>query len=448
MRKLAVAFVLALTVVAPASAGVRESCTPAGPQAEAVCYGADVVQRDAEAYTQPGRFEAAIRKYERSWTHRALQFQYELAGDLPFVNTPWPGTHNSFNSIAQQGPALATTDSNQQLTLVDQLRMDMRSLELDAHWFPSVRAGGRSAPVVCHAGAASDHDGCSVEPLLGDVLAQVRGWLDANRDQVLLLYIEDHLAGGYPATAQVIKETLGSRVYGTGSAGDCVEVPADLTRNDVVDAGAQVIIVANSGCGQGAAWNALAFSWRNHIEDGPGDFTAFPGCGRSRSDYDTRLVRFFEDSTWLSAGAAAAANESMGDGLTPQITREMTRCGVDLFGFDQLVPGDGRNEALVWSWAPGQPQSGRKRDCSEMRGDGRWYSLSCNTKRAAACRKADGSWVVSAARVRAADAADECASLGAVADVPRTGYDNESLKSRAAGERVWIEVDPAGRGRS
>ena len=172
---------------------MRDTCAPAGAQAEAVCYGGDVLQRDAEAYADPGRFESAIQAYEKSWTHRTLAFQYELGGNVGMVNAPWLGTHNSFNSIAQQGPALSTTDANQQLTLVDQLRMDMRSLELDVHWFPSVRAGGQNAPVVCHAGAVSDHDGCSTEPLLGPVLDQISAWLKTHRDQVLLLYIEDHL---------------------------------------------------------------------------------------------------------------------------------------------------------------------------------------------------------------------------------------------------------------
>jgi hypothetical protein len=438
MKGLAIALIAAALVPASAAADINDTCAPAGAQAQTICYGGDVITRDAQAYADPGRFEPAIQAYEKSWTHRTLQFQNALANDVGMTNAPWLGTHNSFNSIAQQGPALSTTDANQQLTLVDQLRMDMRSLELDVHWFPSVRAGGQNAPVVCHAGAVSDHDGCSTEPLLGPVLDQIAGWLKTHRDQVLLLYIEDHLSGGgYPAAVAAINQSLGSMVYGTGSA-NCTELPGRLTRDDVLAAGAQVVLVANSGCGEGGDWRSLAFSWRNHKEEGPDQFRANPPCGFPRSDYDSRLIRYYEDSTWLSAGASAATGgDGVGEGLTPDTVRAMTRCGVDLFGFDQLQPGDGRNDAAVWSWQQGQPARG---DCTELRGDGRWYSLGCKQKRSAACRAADGSWIVTAKRVTAAKAAAACDDSGASFDKPRTGHDNDSLRQEAAGRRVLLAV--------
>ena len=436
-RSLLAALIAAALLPAAAHATVRDTCSPAGEPAETLCYGGDVLTRDAEAYAEPGRFETAIEAYEKSWTHRTLAFQYSLANDVGMVNAPWLGTHNSFNSIAQQGPALSTTDANQQLTLVDQLRMDMRSLELDVHWFPSVRAGGQNAPVVCHAGAVSDHDGCSTEPLLGPVLDQIAAWLHAHPRQVVLLYMEDHLAGGgYPAAVDAIDKSLGKLVYSTGSKdGSCVELPPTLTRDEVLAAGAQVVMVANSGCGEGADWRSLAFSWRNHFEEGPSQFLATPPCGFKRSDYDTRLIRYYEDSTWLSAGAGAAAGDADSPGLTPEIVRAMTKCGVDLLGFDQLQPGDGRNDAAVWSWAKDQPARG---DCTEMRGDGRWYSSGCKQKRRATCRRADGSWVLSANAVKESDAERACAVAGARFDVPRTGYDNESLALVASGKRIYL----------
>jgi hypothetical protein len=444
-RSLLVALLAAAVLPASATAAMggqlASTCAPAGQQVDTLCYGGDVLIRDGQAYAQPNRFEAAIEAYEKSWTHRTLAFQYSLAGDVGFVDAPWLGTHNSFNSIAQQGPALSTTDANQQLKLTDQLRLDMRSLEIDVHWFPSVRAGGQNAPVVCHAGAVSDHDGCSTEPLLGRVLDQIATWLRAHRGQVLLLYIEDHLAGGYPTATAAIKQSLGSLVYGTGSDGNsCKELPPALTRNDVLAAGAQVVLVANSGCGEAGDWRKLAFSWnKTHTESaGPNDFKGFPNCGPyTRTDYNSRLVRFYEDSTWLSAGASAVANEPEGDGLSPAITHQMVLCGVDLFGFDQLEPGDGRLDAAVWSWADAQPGRG---SCAQMRSDGRWYSTSCKQKHPAACRAANGSWAVTNGAVKQADAAKACAEAGAAFSVPRTGYENESLKLVTGGTAVWLGV--------
>jgi hypothetical protein len=425
----------ASTGAAPPSGQLAAQCAPAGSQAAFACYTADVAIRDGQAYAQPGRFESAIQAYERSWTHRALQMQYELGNGLGLVNAPWLGTHNSFNSIAQQGLAVSTTDANQQLTLTDQLRLDIRSLEIDAHWFPSARAGGANAAVVCHAGAVSDHDGCSTEPLLGPVLDQIAAWLRAHRGQVLLLYVEDHLAGGYDSAAATIRQSLGPLLYATGSkAGACVEVPGTLTRDEVLRAGAQVVIV--SGCGSGAAWRSAAFSWREHREETPHGFKPFPDCGPNytRADYNARLIRYFEDSTWLSTGASQL-DGSEGDGITPANAAAMTRCGVDLLGFDQLVPGDARLDAVVWSWAQGEPSRGR---CAAMAPDGRWVSTGCNAKLRAACRRPDGSWLITDRPVKQAVAAERCAGSGATFAVPRTGFENESLALAAGGARAWL----------
>ena len=71
----------------------------------------------------------------RRRTLRQLDLQYELAGDVPMRNAPWVFTHNSYNSPAEMGLALSPQDSNQRITVVDQLDEGVRSLELDVHLF-------------------------------------------------------------------------------------------------------------------------------------------------------------------------------------------------------------------------------------------------------------------------------------------------------------------------
>ena len=44
-------------------------------------------------------------------------------------NAPFIGTHNSFNSVAEMGLTTATADPNQQLSIVDQLNLDIRAIE-------------------------------------------------------------------------------------------------------------------------------------------------------------------------------------------------------------------------------------------------------------------------------------------------------------------------------
>src|SRR3954470_16226838 len=384
---LTVVFVLALSAPAPA--------TPPGPadagrDATATC-------RSAGGPCQP---EADVSGWDQTWTHRALAFQYALAGDVGLRDAPWVGTHNSFNSIAEMGNTLSDTDANQQLSLLDQLAIDVRSLELDLHSF-----AGRQ--VVCHArGADQGHAGCSIERAVGPVVAEIGGWLRAHRDQVLLLYLEDHLDGAadHDAATAALRAGLGDVIYQPSGPG-CTKLPLTLSRSAALAAGKQVIIV--SDCGEGAAWQGIAFDWSQHVESGsPGGFRDFPDCGPdyTRSVYDTNLVRYFEDSTWLSEGVSFASGEGDDPGITPATAAAMARCGVDLLGLDQLLPGDGRLDALVWSWARDEPRAGAG-DCTVQRPDGRWEARSCDERHPATCSDGAGGWLVTLKSARARDAA-------------------------------------------
>jgi hypothetical protein len=377
---------------------------PGAAAADPLTHGLTQVQRDiSNACRYAGECSSDIAAYERSDTHRTLAFQYALAGDLPLRDAPWIGTHNSFNSSTEMGPSVSDSDPNQQLSLVDQLRLDVRSLELDVHWFPN-------RPTVCH--AEGDFTGCSIEGPLDAELAKIDGWLGQHRDQVLLLYLEDHLgdAAHHDAGAAMIDSTIGARVY-RPEPGGCRELPLTLTRNAVLAAGKQVLIVG--GCGEGAPYQRLAFDWDRHVETRPVGFEGPPGCGPDfpRATWDATLVRYYEDSTWLTDGASYAGQATRDDGLTPATTSALVRCGVDLLGFDQLLPDDGRLDAAAWSWAPGEPRLGGGRRCVVQRpADGRWEARRCSAK------------------------------LGTAHPTPRTGYENEQLRIAAAGRPALLEL--------
>jgi hypothetical protein len=374
---------------------------PAVAAADPLTHGLTQLQRDAANDCRfAGVCSDEIAAYERSDTHRTLAFQYALADGLALRDAPWIGTHNSFNSATEMGPTLSDSDPNQQLSLVDQLRIDVRSLELDVHWFVN-------RPVVCH--AEGDFTGCSIEHTLDVELAKIDGWLAQHPDQVILLYLEDHLgdATGHDAGAQMIESEIGPRVY-RPSGGGCQELPLDLTRNAVRAAGKQVVIVG--GCGVGAAYQGLAFSWDKHVETRPVGFEGPSGCGPDfpRSVWDATLVRYYEDSTFLTDGASYAGQSTRDDGLTPATTTALVRCGVELLGFDQLLPGDGRLDAAVWSWADGEPRAGAGRCVVQRPSDGRWEMRHCSKK------------------------------LGPAQGVPRTGYENWRLREAAGGRPVLL----------
>jgi len=375
---------------------------PAAASADPLTHGLTQLQRDA---ANDCRFAGAcsddIASYERSHTHRALAFQYELASGLPLRDAPWIGTHNSFNSATEMGPTLSDSDPNQQLSLVDQLRIDVRGLELDVHWW-------LNRPVVCH--AEGDFTGCSIEQTLDIELRKINGWLAQHPDQVILLYLEDHLGAqqGHDAGAQMIASTIGPRVY-RPQGGGCRELPLTLTRDAVRAAGKQVIIVG--GCGVGASYQGYAFSWDKHVETRPIGFQGPPTCGPDfpRSVWDSTLVRYYEDSTFLTDGGSYVGQSTRDDGLTPATTTALVRCGVDLLGFDQLLPDDGRLDAAVWSWAPGEPRPGAGRCVVQRPSDGRWEARHCSAK------------------------------YGTAQPVPHTGYENELLREAAGGKPVLLD---------
>lgn len=371
-----------------------------------------------------------------SWVDRALNLQYRLAGDVGLRNAPFIGTHNSFNSVAEMGPTTSTSDPNQQLSIVDQLNLDIRAIELDVHWTVTPSTG-QLAPVVCH--ALPSHFPCTTEKTLGPVLGEIGGWLrePANADQVLFLYLEDHLDDqtGYDAPAAIIQQQLGDVLYTPAAGGGCQQLPLGLTRNQILAAGRQVIVVGNSTCGVGTAWPSLVFDWQDHLETQPATFSDFPRCGDdyTRAQFDSTQIRYYED------GRPSQANSPR---ITPQVAAEMARCGVDLLGLDQLVPEDPRLTALVWSWAKGQPGPGR---CAVQTFHGgtpstRWRTLDCGELRRPACRRGM-SWILGTEAVAENRGPADCRSRGARFAVPRTGFEAQLLRQRMQGAsvgQVWL----------
>ncbi len=364
-----------------------------------------------------------VSDFAGSWVDRALSLQYELGSDVPLRNAPYVGTHNSFNSTAEMGESLSAQDSNQQLNLVDQLDVDVRALELDLHRVPT--ADGYR-PVVCH--GLGGGVGCTTEKQFGPVLGEISGWLrePENSDQVLLLYLEDDLSteATHDDAADSIASKLGDLVY-RPPGGGCTEVSPDVTRDEIRAAGKQVLIV--SGCGKGSAWQSYAYSWQEHRESRPFGFEDYPSCGPDYDvrEYDFRLIRYYEDSTRLTKGSGSAD-----DGITPPTAAAMARCGVDLIGLDQVEPFDGRLESLVWSWAPQQPGDGR---CALIKTGaklpyGRWFAKTCGVKRRPACRRGER-WIVPRGAVEPREAKRACRRHRAIFAVPRTGYENELLRS-------------------
>lgn len=425
-----------------AAGGPRPACVGLGKLGERIaaeCTRLGVGEEQCASSIGRRVVRSEIRDFEASALARTLAFERQLGDVLGLRDAPFAGTHNSFNSTSES-PTLSTTDSNQQLGLADQLRLGMRSLELDVHWLPSPRAGGAFAPVLCHGQGAA---GCTDERLLAERLPEVVAWLDANPREVVLLYLEDQIddPAGYAASAKVVREALGDRLHAPAGPG-CTTLPLDLTRAAVRAAGAQVVVTGDCGTG---AWQGVSHSWPDSVrfETRPQGYGAYPACGGAKAiAARPKIVRYFEDSTFVSPLTATVGASSADDGLTPATVREMGRCGVDLLGFDQLVPGDPRLPALAWSFIDGPPAAGDP-TCTARRSDSRWESRGCRTKLRPSCRRADGSWFVLAKTTTRNAAGTACRKAGGLFRSPRTAHQNQLLADAAGAGETWIAYRPA-----
>lgn len=393
--------------------------------------------------------QAARDAYLQSWVHRAAQFQYELGDPLPLRDAQWIGTHNSFNSLTDSF-TLSHADSNQQLTLSQQLDLDVRSLELDLHYIPKLLGLlGPRVVTVCHGQGPEMFDlGCTTEPSFAKVLPEIAAWLNApgHGDEVILLYLEDNLKN--PAAYASAVATLDSvlkRPDGTSliykpdlsqkASNGCVPLPTGISRDDVRAAGARVVLVG--GCATG--WAGRVFDWNDvHVESGSTSaYQAYPACDATydASVYDSELVRYFEDTTLVSTLLDPFRIPVDPDALSPQKVAAMTACGVNVYGFDQLLPEDGRIQATLWSWAPDEPVLANG-SCTRQGGDGRWYAADCDVALPAACF-GGGTWSVTTPVVFSGAAA-ACAGIGKTFAVPRAGDQNSALRAVAGSGGAWL----------
>lgn len=452
---------LAITSAPPVTADVNDPPSPPSPVAPCnaispfafPCVGtgkfADAVAAECRRVGVPDNLcqvplahkvtQAALVAYQQSWVHRAAQFQYALGDPLPFATAQWIGSHNSFNSLAKQfTPSHA--DSNQQLAIDQQLDIDARSIELDLHYIPQITQLGGRAVTVCHGRPPEQANlGCTTEPLLTKVLPPITDWLNGHPNDVLLVLIEDQLkdATAYASAVATLEGQLRrpngtSLIYHPNPAdyapNGCAFFPRTVSRANVRAAGAQVLLV--SDCAPN--WAGTVFNWDGEeVQSGSTfDYQPFPKCDATYGPpvYANNIVRYFEDSIFISALANPTRPPNDPAALTPTKAQSMTNCGVNLFGFDQLLPEDGRIQGTVWSWAVDEPHAGTG-NCALQGSDGRWVASPCTGAHPAGCT-VGSNWVLTPPVVFTSAAA-QCTAMGGSFGLPRTGIQNSRLHAVA-----------------
>lgn len=385
--------------------------------------------------------DRSVQNYLAGPVHRALVQQYELGLTVPLGEAQIPATHNSFNyTNANIPPTLSGMDPDQLYSMVHQLDLDMRFLELDLHWYPSLGAPGGYAPILCH--GFDNHLGCTFERTAASGLQEIRRWLDAHPETVIILYVEnrlddpvDDISKSLPAGAAVIESTLGTtsgrdllfrpEQVQPGATCETQAIPLHVSLAQIRATGKQVLLYT-SGCGHDPGWDVLGFNDSNVVEKGMPVTVQFPDCYFTRTQFESSYTRFFDSNTLVDVLAGGGNLLPM----TAEQIHEMMRCGANAPGPNFVDPHADQLAGFVWSWSYGQPLSGSAQQCAVHNGDGRFQAESCGQFLRYACQGPDG-WHISPGAGQFAGGALGCVGQGGFA-VPRTGYQNELLKAAKA----------------
>lgn len=183
------------------------------------------------------------------WVDWALRNQLTLGIDEPFNWVSRLGTHNSYNNFAD-----GYGFPNQTFSYTDQLRLGARSVGLDVHY---ITQGGFTVKAlrVCHGDFIADegepkfsghgtHPGCGLfERLYANAIKEIRNWLRANRDQVLIIPVEERVEQQDEAFLRPLEEYFGSRIF-TPDMATAMGISSHRmpTTREMLDLGTQVII--------------------------------------------------------------------------------------------------------------------------------------------------------------------------------------------------------------
>ncbi|MCO7223349.1 phosphatidylinositol-specific phospholipase C domain-containing protein [Pleionea sp. CnH1-48] len=364
----------------------------------------------------------SIDNFNNSWVGKTLKAQRNLDVYSPMADNNIPGTHNTYNSEVYRACNFSVgcryLDPQQKYSIKDQLRMGARFIEIDVHWTRKMESifSYPKRLLMCH-GFCSLND-----KYLTEGLNEIRDWLNSSEsdNQVLILYIEDHMDGRHNDAYNQINARFGNKIY---KSNGCRAIPSDLTKADVLAAGKKVVLWGDGGCSGNS-------NWKN---------TAFTSLGD--------IGRIWEDRTTTGTIANVVTGGKTGHISSGDVTR-FFREGANIVNLDDMVMNDGRLEAGIWSWDRNEPNNwGGVQDCALQWGNGRWDDQSCDTYYVFACKNhQDNSWKVTANSGPWSSGQAQCQSLGSQYhfSVPTNSLDNQKLKQakdNAGHSHVWLNHD-------
>ena len=369
----------------------------------------------------------SIDDFKDSWVGKALAYQRTLDLFSALKDNNILGTHNSYNSSAYSSIIYALP--NQHVSIKDQLRMGSRFIELDAHWTWKVgkMPWNPKDLLLCH--SSNGHATCSqLERYVWESLKEIHEWLDQNRNEVIILYIEDHTDGHHRELLNVLNEQLGGRIYPSNG---CKSIPDTLTKAEVLKAGRQVVLWkdGNPECSPEAGLAALAYT----------------GLGNLERTWEDRTLPGIWDYA-INGGRPLLTSSDVVVAFKVGLSPDCNNNPCNIVNLDLMGITDGRLEAGVWSWAKNEPNNYRNdQDCAVQMNNGRWDDDHCYKSYPYACRQlGSDNWIITMQEGDWVGGAAACAAMNGdyMFDVPTNSSENEKLRAQLGGiSRVWLNYN-------
>lgn len=295
---------------------------------------------------------------EISWPTEALSQQRRIARHEPINWVMQVTTHNAFNNDNDGYPY-----TNQRYSISDQLEMGARAIMLDVHdqgvFDVSLKLSHATVGDSGLHWGASETDRHFVMALI-----EIKEWLEKNPDEVIILWIEDHLDGDAEAESDFIAALdhwLGNWILREGekpenrwlSLSEMRSIGRRVIVRNGLDLDTDLLIGGHSVKGYPGTkikkWDEF---WKDWCEKRPfmeGDENKFSHV------YEDRLV------IWPSVSPVPFYEGPVDAGVIDEPELEkIVRCNISLVGLDKLVPGGYsydpltlrgfRLPELVWSW--------------------------------------------------------------------------------------------------
>ncbi len=361
--------------------------------------------------------------------YRLLALQRQIDIYAPISETHLQGTHNSYNSDAYRH-LLRYYDTQQHLSIGEQLHNGARFIELDIHWTFNATTLKHDL-LLCHGVSRWSlpflHWGCSAYDLpLKHALLEIAQWLEQNPQEVFVLYLEDHSNGEHEYLYQLLVETgIQQHIYASGG---CVGIPDALTKYDVLNSGKRIILWKdelrmggkNIFCGENKNIAELAFNDLNGLNRKAEDRTRFGS-----------LHKFLAQGRWPR--------------ITADEVREYLLNGTNILNLDDFKINDERLYQYLWSWNLNTDLN-QHAACAYLDEYEGWNLTSCETAKAVACYHSEQkSWHVALSTVTFSDAQSACAQLGSEFNfsAPANILENKNLMlamREASVKQVWLHI--------